>query len=142
MRRTYLRTRLRVASQNTRAHTWERLYETAPGAIRRLMPDHPFGREEVDWLARDRRAMAAYRPVRYPGKITFYWAAHDQRPPEVRDTREGWSEIAGGGLEVRAIVGNHLTFVLEPLVRGLAEAIKADLDALDGSNAELPFRLP
>ena len=45
------------------------------------------------------------------------------------DHREGWAEIATGGLEVVPIPGNHLTVMVEPLAASTAEAIRRALPA-------------
>jgi hypothetical protein len=54
------------------------------------------------------------------------WAEHNQRPPEVFDTRRGWAQQALGGLDVRPITGSHLTVLVEPLAR-FTTAVLADV---------------
>ncbi len=39
----------------------------------------------------------------------------------------GWSRLAGEGLEIRHVPGNHITLIQEPHVRELAEQLEACL---------------
>jgi thioesterase domain-containing protein len=137
-RRVYLRTRLRIARESARAHLIEILGRVIPAdTLDRLMP-HPYGPEELEWLAADRAASGRYEPGPYAGRITYFWAAHSQRPPEVYDHREGWAELALGGVDVRTIPGSHLTVMVEPLIRSTAGAIR---DALDDAERAPVSRL-
>ena len=104
---------------------------TSGASSARCRSASPHGREEVDWLAADLEAQRRYVPRRFPGRITYFWAAHSQRPPSVMDRREGWAALAVGGLDVRAIPGNHLTVMAEPLVRSTGAAIREALEASD-----------
>ncbi len=128
-RREYLRNRVLIARQNARAHALEWVHDRVPEAARGALPEHPYGPEEMEWLTADRLASRRYDPPRYPGRITYFWAQHSQRPPSVYDHREGWAEVAGGGLEVIPIPGSHLTVLVEPLVRSTAAAIRRALPA-------------
>jgi thioesterase domain-containing protein len=40
----------------------------------------------------------------------------------------GWSEWAGGGVDVHVVPGNHATMVYKPHVDALAEKLRACLD--------------
>jgi thioesterase domain-containing protein len=123
-RREYLRNRILIARQSGRAHLVELLHARLPAWLHGLLPGHPYGPDELAWLRADRAASRRYVPRRYPGRITYFWAAHSQRPPRVYDHREGWAQVAGGGLDVVPIPGNHLTVMVEPLVRSTAAAIR------------------
>ena len=126
-RRTYLRNRLLIARQSMQAHAVGWLHAHVPDALRGWLPEHPYGPDEIEWLGADRAASRRYAPTPYPGRITYFWAAHSQRPPAVYDHREGWAELASGGLDVVPIPGNHLTVMVEPLVRSTAAAISKAL---------------
>ena len=77
----------------------------------------------------------AYRPPRYAGRVMLFLAT--RRPhPEKEAPQLGWREHAAGGLDVRAVVGNHMS-VLTGEVRGLAEALNGSL-----SDAWTANRLP
>jgi amino acid adenylation domain-containing protein/non-ribosomal peptide synthase protein (TIGR01720 family) len=65
----------------------------------------------------------SYVPQYYPGKITFLWCS-DTPLRSYRDRRMAWSQVAGGGLEVHAIPGNHLTMVDYPHVVAMAEELR------------------
>jgi thioesterase domain-containing protein len=65
----------------------------------------------------------SYIPRNYPGKITLFWCS-DTPLRAYRDRRIAWSQVAGGGLEVHAIPGNHLTMVDEPHVGAMAQELR------------------
>ena len=69
----------------------------------------------------------SYEPKGYPGRITLFWAR--ERPVESPDPRWGWKELAGGGLEVREVPGDHLSMMREPHIQVLAQELEACLDA-------------
>ncbi len=72
------------------------------------------------------RAMAAYLPARYPGRVTYFRAADAHPSP---DTRECWRAFAGE-LEVHSVPGNHYTMRREPHVHTLAAALRRILAAV------------
>jgi len=64
-----------------------------------------------------------YHPRNYPGKVTLFRAA--ERPlGGARDFFLGWDRVAGGGMEVFGIPGDHVSLMMEPGVRLLAEELK------------------
>jgi thioesterase domain-containing protein/acyl carrier protein len=72
------------------------------------------------------QAMRDYAPKVYPGRVTLFRAR--VRPLFRLHGRDlGWGALAGGGLEVVAVPGNHDTMLKEPNVRVLAEALLARL---------------
>jgi amino acid adenylation domain-containing protein len=105
---------------------WEMLDRKLPNALRPMLWRDPIPAAEREWLAADARAYKDYRPAPYPGSITFLWAEHSQLPSDVFDTRQGWADLAQGGLEVRPIPGSHLSVFVEP-VAGITAAVLADL---------------
>jgi thioesterase domain-containing protein len=123
-RRAYLRMRLEIARQNSWAHIVEWVEARFPHGVLGRRLAHPYGADEIAWLTTVWLASRRYVPSPYPGPIVYFWAMHSQRPPSVYDHREGWHELAGGGLEVRPIAGNHLTLMAEPLVRTTSRAIQ------------------
>lgn len=61
-----------------------------------------------------------YRPRVYPGRVTLFRA--QIRPGYERfDYQLGWGKLAGGGVEVHDMPGNHHSMVTEPNIRVLAE---------------------
>jgi thioesterase domain-containing protein len=81
---------------------------------------------EANYAAED-----SYLPRLYPGRLVLFWSSD---PIEHRgtDTRLSWDDVAGGGLEVHVVPGNHNTMREEPHVRvlaaKLAECIQRALD--------------
>ena len=73
------------------------------------------------------RAKSRYVPNRYQGPITLLWAK--ERPVGSTDRRLGWRDLATGGLDVRAVPGDHLSMMTEPHVRVLAQELQACLNA-------------
>ncbi len=129
---TYLRSRTRIAIDRSLVGLRQVLDRRLPGRLRPLLWRDPVPDGEREWMAADGTAFARYRPAPYPGRITFLWAEHNQRPPEVFDTRRGWAELALGGLDVRPIPGSHLTVLVEPLAAITAAAL---VDALHEARA-------
>jgi thioesterase domain-containing protein len=67
-------------------------------------------------------ARVHYHPKSYPGDMVLFWAtegwARLNRPPDL-----GWGRLAGGGLSVRAVPGNHRTMAYGPNARVLAHHV-------------------
>jgi len=77
-------------------------------------------------MAANSQAELSYVPHEYPGKITLFWCS-EQPIRADQDWRLGWSEVAGGGLEVHGIPGRHLTMLTEPNISVLAGELRAAL---------------
>jgi thioesterase domain-containing protein len=74
------------------------------------------------------RAARRYRPTSYPGRVTQFLAAeHPVTTPN--DARLAWRELAGGGLEVHVVPGDHSAMVREPNAQALAEKLRIELEA-------------
>jgi amino acid adenylation domain-containing protein len=78
-----------------------------------------------------------YVPERrvYPGKITLFWARDAKR--DFEDNRLGWRKLAGAGLEVHVVPGNHTSIREEPHVAELAAKLKDILSIVSASSASL-----
>jgi thioesterase domain-containing protein len=75
-------------------------------------------------LKASKEALMSYVPQRYPDRIVFFYGR--QNPERsFSDGRLDWSAVAGGGLEVHLVPGDHDTFFEEPHVRGTAEGLRA-----------------
>jgi aspartate racemase len=92
------------------------------------------------------RAMADYRVVPYPGKLTILRARevnafYGDPGPDL-----GWASYARGGIDAHDVPGNHHTMTLEPNVQELAGKLELCLrtaeDAAAGSGlpTDPPFR--
>jgi thioesterase domain-containing protein len=73
---------------------------------------------------KDANALAeqSYVPRDYAGHIIQLWCS-EMPTRSYRDRRLAWSEVAGDGLEVHVIPGNHMTMLEEPHLRILAEKL-------------------
>jgi thioesterase domain-containing protein/acyl carrier protein len=77
------------------------------------------------------QALRDYAPRAYPGRVTLFRAR--VRPLFRLHGRDlGWGALAGGGLEVVSVPGNHETMLKEPNVRALAEALLTRLRGCHG----------
>jgi aspartate racemase len=65
------------------------------------------------------KAVMAYRPKPYKGKLTVIKAEHSWGPQEM-----GWTALAQGGLEVQLVPGDHYTLIEEPNLAVLTERLK------------------
>lgn len=136
IRRLGVRTGARIACDRSLGALHNVLYRRLPARLWPLLWPDPIPRAEREWLAADASAYDRYHPVPYPGRITFLWPEHSQRPKEVFDTRRAWAELALGGFDVRRIPGSHLTVVVEPLVSiTAATLVEALREARVGSEA-------
>jgi amino acid adenylation domain-containing protein len=81
--------------------------------------------------AKHRRALLAYKPKPYPGKLVQLMCS-DASHRAYEDRRLAWSSLASAGFEVRVIPGNHLTMVEEPYAQVLAQELLGCLDRANG----------
>jgi thioesterase domain-containing protein/acyl carrier protein len=88
---------------------------SVPAHFRRLMAIHY-------------QALRDYAPRPYPGRVTLFRAR--TRPLFRLYGRDlGWAALAGGGLDVISVPGNHESILKEPHVRTIAVALKDHLRA-------------
>jgi amino acid adenylation domain-containing protein len=86
------------------------------------------------WLTNEFiRAAAHYRMEPYPGRLLVF-RARDGAPGEPEDL--GWKEMAGGGLVVEAVPGDHHSLAQEPHVRVLGARLEAALQAAEAAVAQ------
>jgi hypothetical protein len=72
------------------------------------------------------QALREYQPKPYPGRVTLFRAR--VRPLLRLHGRDlGWARLAGGGLDVIDIPGNHQTLLTAPHVTRVAQALLARL---------------
>lgn len=74
-------------------------------------------------LLANRRAFAAYRPRPYPGAAVLIRPEWGFRIA-TREPDFGWAALAGGGLEVRDVPGDHDTFMWTPHSATLAAELR------------------
>jgi len=72
-------------------------------------------------------ASHAYVPQPYSGKITLFRASQKSvRDPD--DPSSGWGDLAGGGLEIHSVAGDHDTIFMEPELSVLAGQLELCLE--------------
>ncbi|WP_437280885.1 beta-ketoacyl synthase N-terminal-like domain-containing protein [Sorangium sp. So ce375] len=120
----------------------------SPDDLRRLQPDErmryflehgrqavrlpaDFGVDELrpflELFKMNVKAMRAYAPRPYSGRITFFRAR--ERDSVTPDTPElAWSGLASGGVDLHDAEGNHITMHFAPHVASLAKRLMACLD--------------
>jgi len=96
---------------------------------------HSFGRRLPRSLANVKEfntmARLNYVPTVFGGKVTLFWASGDLRGSF--DLVEGWRELAGGGMEIHEVSGNHLNLIKEPYVTELAAKLSECLGRNTGA---------
>ena len=80
-------------------------------------------------MQREFELLEAYRPCPWSGRITFLRAQTQPLLLLHDEDALGWSTLAGGGIDVVTIPGNHLTIMREPNVGRLAAELRARMDA-------------
>jgi thioesterase domain-containing protein len=87
---------------------------------------HPAERALRRVTAANTRAIAAYVPAFYPGKITLFLAGKGGpgREPDL-----GWGRVCGDGVEVHEVPGTHSSMLndeatLRPLAGKLADCLR------------------
>jgi amino acid adenylation domain-containing protein len=73
------------------------------------------------------RALQAYRPGRYAGRVTILRSVAGPSGPG-GDRTMGWGDLAEGGAEVFELPGTHQTLLNEPCVSEVARALQACID--------------
>ncbi|HAX75864.1 MAG TPA: hypothetical protein DCY88_08510 [Cyanobacteria bacterium UBA11372] len=76
----------------------------------------------------------------YPGRVTVFRAIHQPAPEGWDiDPQMGWGELAGGGLDIHDVPGNHDSMFREPHARVLAEKLRACIDRVQADDlADIP----
>jgi len=97
---------------------------------------HHTGASLIDWMEAVRRAnMLAhnrYQPQSYPGRvILFVPTKRGEGWQDLSiDPRNGWGELAAGGVEVHSISGYHNKMFREPKVQKVAKKMRAYLNGV------------
>jgi amino acid adenylation domain-containing protein len=87
--------------------------------------------EYMEVIVANTIAAEAYNFQVYPGRITLLRTEDKYRDQAIGmqyDPQFGWGELAGGGIDIHYVPGDHIHLLGEPNVRYLAEKLKACLD--------------
>jgi thioesterase domain-containing protein/acyl carrier protein len=80
----------------------------------------------VPWLVAFARALSTYQPTPYPGKVTLLRARTFGLFESMKLDR-GWGPLAGSGVDVTVVKGDHVSILHEPHVAGLALELEKTL---------------
>jgi thioesterase domain-containing protein len=78
------------------------------------------------------QGLASYRPGIYPGRVTLF-RSRMQPLLGAHAPDNGWGRLAGAGVEVQPVPGNHLAMLREPHVRVLARRLRGCLHRAEAS---------
>ncbi len=84
-------------------------------------------RRFVEIVRSNLRATQDYGLHLYPGRITFFKAS-ETLDGASSDRTMGWSDWAGGGVDVHVVPGNHANLMYEPHVEVLAKELTACIE--------------
>jgi amino acid adenylation domain-containing protein len=87
------------------------------------------------------QATLNYVPQVYPNSITLLRTSI-QSSIAHQDPTLGWSKLAGGGVEVHRVGGNHLTMLRKPYVQVLAEQLTVCIDKAQATGNQYPSATP
>ena len=116
----YLVAKSKFAPRKMKSQMWRRVYSSYENFGRPL----PRALQDIEEL--NSLAVREYVPQVYDGHVTLFWASNDLRATV--NFVEGWRALAGGGIDVHEIPGNHLDIVKEPHVAELASKLQSCLD--------------
>lgn len=117
---SYAAEKLRYVPERIKASLWRRAYRMYQNLGR------PLPRALRDVREFNSMARINYAPQVFGGLVTLFWASGDLRGSF--DLVEGWRLLAGGGIDVHEIAGNHLNIIKEPYVGELAAKLGQCLD--------------
>jgi len=80
-------------------------------------------------------ALRRYTPRMYTGSIALFQAGDQLSGEPVSAKESGWRALAGGGLTVHTLPGNHYTLLREPNITLLAEQLQAHLRAVEANQS-------
>jgi aspartate racemase len=88
--------------------------QPVPSQVRNLM-----------YIRQNEQATDLYLPQVYPGQVVLFRAEDQEISVALAaDPRAGWQDLAGGGLEIVNVPGNHLGILKEPYVPMLVEKLR------------------
>ncbi|MCU1268149.1 MAG: amino acid adenylation enzyme/thioester reductase family protein [Acidobacteria bacterium] len=122
--------KMRYVPARIKASLWRRAYRLYQNFGRQL-PRALSDVREFNTMAR-----LNYAPQVFGGEVTLFWASQDLRGSF--DLVTGWRVLAGGGMNVHEVSGNHLNLIKEPYVSELAVKLQ---NCLQKAQAQVSIRL-
>ena len=120
---------IRRVKGNIRAAVWLTAHKLYRGFGRPLPPSiQNVGLASI-------HAVRTYRAKPYRGRISLFRVAN-RHPGYIHDPDLGWGGLAGGGVEVYEIPGDHVTLWREPNVRVLAQKLGHCLARAQGTDED------
>lgn len=116
---SYITNKSKYGSVRIKSRAWRAIYRALKG-IGRDLPKALRDVEEFNWLAAHQ-----FRPRRYDGRVTLFWASQDLRAKF--DMIEGWKALAHA-VDIVEIPGTHLDIIKEPHVAELGERLRRSLE--------------
>lgn len=124
---------LGLQAQVTRAVSQIRSKKSTPSAVNSMEIADVRGN---DWRG-DKQRSRNYIPRPWPGRIILF-RTREQSPHLALDPVKGWGYLAGRGVEVHEVPGDHGTLLLKPHVHVLAEKFNASLLRVQSENSTCP----
>jgi thioesterase domain-containing protein len=83
----------------------------------------------VEVFVQNSRALRAYRPQPYDGRLVYFRA--EENHPEERP-EDAWNELSGGRAEVHRVPGDHLSALFPPHVSALGVRLREAIERAEG----------
>ncbi len=118
----YLRRKFQTLKRQFTSRVWRMNYRRqmrGGGAV----PPVLHSVKELNFLAAQN-----YRPAAYAGRVALFRAAQSAVGSRHREPTLGWHRLAGGGVAVFEMPGDHTTMILDPHAAFVAEQLRACLD--------------
>jgi aspartate racemase len=118
----YVRKKARTLQRKFKNRLWQMTFKFYQ-VIEHPLPHALQNVKEANFLAAQ-----SYAPKLYAGRVTVF-SSSEKGMVEYYDPQVIWGPLAGGGVQVHTIPGDHVTMIEEPHVRVLAQKLKVCLDA-------------
>ena len=131
----FMRWKLRLVRKRRPDPHGQKLGEVALGDVDQLVDLAAYSEERRALWRAHVKALVAYRPKPYPGKITLI---RTRGHPLVCsfDWRYGWGELAHEGVDVKIVRGGHGNVLAEPFVESVAAALRPCLESVASQLAQ------
>ncbi len=80
-------------------------------------------RQILSVFVANEKAMKTYAPGMYPGRLIFFRAQEPWEKGNSYHPEHFWTDLAGRGIEINTVPGNHITMNYQPHVRIIAERL-------------------